>query len=93
MENSEQMPENSEETPEKTETSKEKEENPEKKEDAEPEKTPAAKAKARGRPKGSTDKKARIRRIPITPPEEEAPKPAVKAKTVIVQQEPEAMDE
>ena len=92
MENSE-VPANSEQIPDKSETIKEKEE-PEKKEDAEHEKkTPAATAKARGRPKGSTDKKARIKRIPITPPEEEAPKPKVKAKKALVQEEPEEEEE
>jgi hypothetical protein len=46
--------------------------------------------KARGRPKGVRDTKPRVKRIPITPPEQEAPK--TKPKKVQVREEPEEQE-
>ena len=92
MENSEQVPENSEQIQENSKIEEKKEE-PAKNTEAESEQKPAAKAKCRGRPKGSGDVKPRIKRIPIAAPEEDVPKPKVKAKKVVVQEEPEEEEE
>ena len=96
------MTERTEEVIENTQTPPKKEEEIEQKTKKEDEKTEAlpknegtpeertAEPKARGRPKGVRDTKPRVKRIPITPPEQEAPK--TKPKKVQVREEPEEQE-
>ena len=95
------MTENSEEVSENTQAPPKKEEEIEQKPKNEEENTLPSKSertqeesppepKARGRPKGVRDTKPRVKRVPIMPPEQEAPK--TKPKRVQVREQPEEQE-
>ena len=95
------MTEKSEEVTENTQAPPKKEEEIEQKTKKEDENTQAppkneipeertAEPKAKGRPRGVKDTKPRVKRVPIMPPEQEAPK--TKPKRVQVREEPEEQE-